>query len=414
MRKFFHIKKTDIFILSFFVVLFILIRSIYYLNSFNFVFDQVTSSTAVLDMWRNRSFTLIGPPLSFSIEGRQIFFGGISYYIQLIFLLLGKFDPFWSAYIFMLFSAIMCIPLYIGIKRLINQNAAIICVLLYCLLPFSIESTTTLWNPYFQYALLPLFIFLLSLLQKRSSPFIFFIMSVLNGVLFQLHYMHIFTILGLGIYFFAVKKLSWSYGLLYVLGLCIGITNLILFEIRHGFYNLQTILFYLSRSNQLGSHWLSLYYIQTELFFLTIIFIFFIRKFITSKIVIAFFIVLLTLSIPFITVTAQAMRYPKNWSYQDEIYAYSIIKKNLQTYKNFNIFEFYIAKGETLKYFLKKDGIFIDFNDYYHNKHLYVVYHDNSFLKDPAYEVNSFQPSEIVLIWKINNFYSLYLLKRSK
>lgn len=414
MQKFFQIKKTDIFLLLFFITLFIVIRSIYYLNSFNFVFDQVTSSTAVLDMWRNKSFTLIGPPLSFSIEGRQIFFGGISYYIQLIFLLLGRFDPFWSTYIFMLFSAFMCIPLYIGIKRLINQNAAIIGVLLYCLLPFSIESTTTFWNPYFQYALLPLFIFNLSLLKKHQSMLTFFILSILNGILFQLHYLHIFTVIGLFIYFFVIKKLSLYHLFLYVFGFLIGISNLVFFEVRHSFYNTETILFYLSRSSQLGHHWFSLYYIQTELFFVVVIFLFFIRKLISPKLITVLFIVLLTLSIPFITVTAKTMRYPKNWSYQDEIHTYSIIKKNLSAIRDFNIFEFYIAKGTTLKYFLKKDNVSINFDDYYHNKYLYIVYRDNSFFKDPAYEVNSFQPSEIVSIWKINNFYSLYLLKRSE
>lgn len=399
-------------LLLFFIILFIVLRTFYYIHAFNFVHDQVTSSTTVLEMWKNKSFPLIGPPLSFSIEGRQIFFGGVSYYIQLIFLLLGRFNPFWSTYIFMTFSGIMCIPLYIGISRLINRKSAILALLLYSMTPLSITSTTFLWNPYFQYSLLPLCVYLLYLFRKRFSLFIFLLLSVLNGILFQLHYMYVFSVIGLFLYFFVVKKYSWKYLFIYLVGFFLGALNLIVFEVRHHFYTIQTLMLYKTHPNQLIRHWFSWYYILPELFFIIIIFLYLFRKQITTKVIIIFSIILTMISIPFIIIHAQQYHYPKDWSYNDELRVYSIIKNNLNKYKDFNIFEFYTADGNTLKYFLKKDNISIQYDDYYHNKYLYVVYKNDLYLNDVAYEVHSFRPSRMVQQWKINQFYRLFLLER--
>ncbi|MDA1317346.1 MAG: hypothetical protein O3B87_04995, partial [bacterium] len=73
---------------------------------FKFVYDQVASSTVVLELWQNKDISLIGPPMSLTISSRQVFFGGVSYYLQMAFLLIGRWDPFWSTYAFMIFSSI--------------------------------------------------------------------------------------------------------------------------------------------------------------------------------------------------------------------------------------------------------------------------------------------------------------------
>ena len=163
-----YISKDTIIILSF-ISLFILTRSVYYSSLFRFIYDQIASSTVVYDLWQNKEISLLGPPMSLMIENRQIFFGGISYYIQMIFLLIGRWDPFWSTYVFMLFSSLMVAPLYVGVKKLINKNAAIFMLTVYSLMPFYIEGTTHLWNPYFQLSLMPLFIYLIALFQEKKE-----------------------------------------------------------------------------------------------------------------------------------------------------------------------------------------------------------------------------------------------------
>lgn len=409
------IKKlinNEFVLLLFFICLFIGIRTIYYQNLFVFVHDQVSSSTKVLELWQTKSLSLIGPPLSFLIEGRQIFFGGISYYIQMFFLLIGRFDPFWSTYAFMVFCGLMIVPLYFGVKKLINGKVAILTVILYSLLPFYIESTIALWNPYFKFALLPILLYLMGLFKEKKNSIIFFLISFLNGVFFQLHYMYIFTVFGFFIYYFISKKNSLKFLLIFIIGFCLGFSNLIFFELRHNFYNLQTIIFYLSKPKEITGHWFSDYYLLSESLFILLIVFNLLKKQINNYVNITILAILLVIGIPYVTTIAKTKQYPKNWYYKDELKTFGIIKNNLATIKDFNIFEFYDTKGSTQKYFLKKDNIKIDYDNYLTNKYLYVLYTNNQYMKDPSYEVNTFQPSEVVKIWTINEFYKLYLLTR--
>lgn len=387
-------------------------RSLYFRNLFVFIFDQVSSSTAVLELWRDKKISLIGPPLSFVIEGRQVFFGGISYYIQLIFLLIGKFDPFWSTYAFMIFAGIMTIPLYFGVKKLINRNAAIIVSMLYALLPFSIENTIALWNPYFLFSLLPLLVYIMGVLKEKKSILSFFLFSVLNGVLFQLHYMYLLTAIGLVVYYCVYKKLEIKYFFVFLLGFFLGFGNMALFELRHNFYNLRTLAFYFTKPKIVADHWLADYYFSSLGLFALIMILSALRKKLTVTFCVVFFIIMLVISFRYVTIDTKKRNFPPNWHYADELKVYSIIKSNLNGIKKFNIFEFYVATGTLPKYFLKRDAIQINFDDYYHNKYLYVVYKDETFPDDPAYEVNSFKPFRIVNVWKINPYYNLYLLER--
>lgn len=405
-------KVREILLVLFFVALFIFIRSLYFKNLFVFIFDQVSSSAAVLELWRAKKLSLIGPPLSFVIEGKQVFFGGISYYIQLIFLLIGRFDPFWSTYAFMVFAGLMIIPLYYGVKKLINQNTALIMVTLYSFLPFSIESTISLWNPYFLFSLLPLLVFLMGLFKEKNKAWVFFLFSVLNGILFQLHYMYILTILGLLTYYFVFKKVGVKYILVFLVGFCLGFGNMLLFELRHNFYNLQTLALYFSKPKTVAQHWLADYYFSSIFLFALLIIPYLLRKKIKPLLSLALFVILFLIAFRYVTIDTDKRNFPKDWYYQDELKIYQIIKSNLPTINDFNIFEFYVATGTLPKYFLKKDNIRINFDDYYYNKYLYVVYKDESFTEDPAYEVHSFKPFKIMNVWKINPSYNLYLLER--
>src|SRR3990167_11553891 len=110
--------KSPKIIILFFIVLFIFIRSINFSQHLNFSFDQAWGATRVFEIWKNKEFTLVGPGSSIVVKGKQILQGSINYYFYLIFLLLGNFDPIISSYLFMLFAAVMAIPLFYGMKLL--------------------------------------------------------------------------------------------------------------------------------------------------------------------------------------------------------------------------------------------------------------------------------------------------------
>lgn len=411
-KQFLHNKESII--LFGFLILFIFIRSIYYNHLFKFIYDQATSSTFVLELFQNKTFSLIGPPMSLSINDRQIFFGGLSYLIQFFFMFLGRWDPFWSTYVFMLFSSFMIFPLYYGTKRLVNKSIAYFMVIVYTLMPFYIEGTTQLWNPYFQIALVPLLIFLMGLLKDKKSFTLFLAISIMAGLIFQLHYQFIVNLVGLTIYYFFYKKLGLKYFITYLLGIALGVSNLILFEIRNEFYNTKTVFIFIQNLGKATSHQMADYYIMSVLFMGLIPLLFFFKKAINYKTNIVFFIILLIFALNYTIFSASTRNYPDGWYYKDELKTYEIIRDTYlkEGLRDFNVFQFYSATGESLKYFMKRDGLIINFNDYYNNKYLFIVYKDDLYMSDLAYEVNSFKPNKELKRWKINEKYNMYLLER--
>jgi hypothetical protein len=407
-------NKKEIVVLFGLLILFIFIRSLYYNYLFKFIYDQATSSTFVLELFQNKTFSLIGPPMSLNINDRQIFFGGLSYFIQFFFMFLGKWDPFWSTYLFMLFSSLMIFPLFYGISRFINKRAAYLMVIIYTLTPFYIEGTTQLWNPYFQIALVPLLIFLMGLYKDKKSLTLFLAISIMAGLIFQLHYQFIINLVGLTVYYFFYKKLGLKYFITYLLGIALGVSNLILFEIRNDFYNTRTVFIFIQNLGKASSHQMADYYVMSVVFMGLMPLLFFFKKAINTKTNIVFFIILSIFAMNYTIFSASTRNYPDDWYYKDELKTYEIIRDAYfkEGLRDFNVFQFYSATGESLKYFMKRDGLKINYNDYYNNKYLFVVYKNKSYLNDPAYEVNSFKPHKVINTWQINDYYNLYLLER--
>ena len=102
-----------------------------------------------------------------------------------------------------------------------------------------------------------------------------------------------------------------------------------------------------------------------------------------------------------------------NWNYLMEKKAYEIIKS--QNLKNYNIVNpIYDNLSMVIKFHLKKDGVKINYDDYYHNDYLYVISKTPNVFNNSAYELNTFVPNKLIKSWKLNEVYNLYLFKRIK
>src|SRR5581483_9215919 len=125
-------------------------------------------------MVRNHHPVLIGPRFTLEYNGRFMFFGPASYYFQTPFMLLGNFDPVISSFLFTLFAALMIIPLYIGVNNLAGKRTAELMIIIFSLLPFFINYSNFLWNPNFQFVLLPILVWLMGRLRQNSTRLNFF------------------------------------------------------------------------------------------------------------------------------------------------------------------------------------------------------------------------------------------------
>ncbi len=398
-----------------FFCIFVFIRTANFSHFFSFVYDQANFSTTALDIFRERRIQLIGPSISINYGGREIFQGGIIYYFFLFFLVLGNFDPKLSTYIFMVMSGAVIVPLYFGTKRMVGKNGARVMAMLYTLLPMYIQGTISLWNPHFQFALTPLLIYAMGVYHSSDSKGAFLVLSILAGFLLQFHYQYIVIVLALSVYYFLILRLGFKNLLLFLCGLALGFFPMILFEARNGFYNVQTIIHFLSHFRELlgSGRVVSMnvhYFLSISL--VTFIFAAYVLK---SRLTTASLCILFALLLFWSTLIFILFPYKNNvvtnWSYEDELKAYSIIRDSKLT--NFNISAFYNAKATSQKYFLKRDHIISNFDDYKSNQYLFVIYYRNEdFLKNRAYEMNTFKPSKVIQRWPLNDTYDLILAQR--
>jgi hypothetical protein len=100
-----------------------------------------------------------------------------------------------------------------------------------------------------------------------------------------------------------------------------------------------------------------------------------------------------------------------NWNYGIEMKANDIIKA--QKIDNYNIVNLgYDTIAITQKYLLINEGVKMNFDDYYHNDYLFLITNKQDYMKNPAYEINTFKPNKILKHWQLNKTYSMYLLER--
>ncbi|KKP34958.1 MAG: hypothetical protein UR23_C0033G0001 [Candidatus Roizmanbacteria bacterium GW2011_GWA2_32_13] len=259
------IFQNKYFVLSLFIIFFVVIRSLHFPESLNFSFDQGHGFTRILEMWNNKEITLVGPASSISADNKQLLQGSIIYYFTLVFALLGKFDPIVSSYIFMLFSSLGVIPLYLGMKRLANYKAAILMAVIYTFLPMFIDYTRFFFGPNFLIPLSTILIYLMGLYKTKSKNIYLFLIFVYTGILMQFHYQVAIILIALFFYYFLEpKRKHWIPAgacpqmgagmtkplLIMIGGFCVGFSPMILFELKNQFYNLHVISDYLFISSK--------------------------------------------------------------------------------------------------------------------------------------------------------------------
>jgi hypothetical protein len=417
-------SKLELGLLAILLLLFLFIRSVYYVDHLNFSGDQATHSAMAMKLWEDKKITLIGNQItSIKLGLRMIFQGPFVYYFMLLFLIPANFDPIIASYLFTIFCSLMIFPLYFGIKTLISKRSALIITIIYCFSPYYLEYTRFLWNPNSQFALIPLLLFSMARLKENKSWINMLFVSILLGLMLQLHYQFILVIFGLFIYYISIEKFNLKQISLFFLGITIGISPLILFELRNNFYNLNTIYLFITNWNdveRVASSSIPHYYLSTSFFVIVLVLYLFInvieklnkKLFIYGVFVLGIFLFTYSASINFHKPTSSFWASVANWNYQDDFKIYENIKQT-GIKKDFNIANLtYDAKSMVVKYLLRRDKYDINYDDYYGNKYLFVISKPNVYEKDPAYEVDLFKPRRLLRSWKINNFYEMYLLER--
>lgn len=208
-----------------------------------FLADQASDSTKVYKITKGH-FTLLGPITS--VGG--FFNGPIVYYLMLPFYFFLKGEPI-SGTVFQTFFQILTIPfIFLLGKRLKNETVGLIASFIFAVSPLMIDYSRAGFNahPAIFFSTLVYYVFVL--LIDKFSILKGIMLGILLGFIFQMHYLTISTILFVFLYPLIFKKdfISIKYYLSIVIGILLGLSPFLLFELRHNFLNTTLFLRYLT------------------------------------------------------------------------------------------------------------------------------------------------------------------------
>lgn len=207
------------------------------------------------------NLTLLGPTAS--VGG--FFLGPIYYYFMSSALLLANYNPVGPAVMIALFGVATVLLVYKFVKDSYGLYGAIIAALIYAISPLVIIYSRSSWNPNTVpfFSLLMLYILYLGVAKKSWK--LIFTSGVLFGILLQLHYLA--TFLGAIAFFYVLTSQFYlirkfgnasiqilkDYALI-GLGVLAGWSPFLLFELRHGFQNIQSIFRFVFASGDTGGN----------------------------------------------------------------------------------------------------------------------------------------------------------------
>ncbi len=223
----------------------LLLRFWNYEKLVNFHLDPPFFLHEVKDMVDSGKPRLIGPLVATKgIEGRFFFTGPFFYWLLAILGVVLNWNVTGITAFFTLLWVGTFALIYFWLRRRFSEDISLSAYAILSFLPIFISLSRMIWNPH----LLPFFgVLLLWFLEKRRRSLLFFFLAGLFfGLGIHVHYSAVLWILIVFYYLIndiRIKSFSFLNWILFFTGAVIAESPLLLFELRHDFYNLRTIIF---------------------------------------------------------------------------------------------------------------------------------------------------------------------------
>lgn len=215
-----------------------------------FLGDEGRDMIVMRNIFIEKHLPFLGP--SASVGG--FYLGPIYYWMAAPFLLLWHFDPVGPAYLVAILGVATVLLLYKFINEALGFWPAILVSSLYGIAPLIIRYSRSSWNPnplpFF--SLLLIYFIYLGIKKKR---YIYFLAAGVSfGIAIQLHYLAaILFLISAIIVCVNTNFKNWpKIALLAIIGFLITFSPFLIFEIRHNFPNIRTILEFTTRGTTIG------------------------------------------------------------------------------------------------------------------------------------------------------------------
>lgn len=411
--------------LSIIILIFLFLRLYHLPESLNFGSDQGATLLETYNVYQEKKLTLISAGgSSWTSSGRYIFFSSLLYYILMPVLILARWNPLSVSYFLIFLQLVSLVIIYEILDRIHQKglNAAFFAVL-FSFSPVLVNYSRFVWSPNF---LIPIaaailaFILVLRTFQKKRDLISLFL-GLLFAAGFQINYSFILVMAVSLIWIILQKRMQARHFLLMFTAFLIGISPLLLFELRHDFYNIRTLLLILTQKGKTDSAFRFNYHyilglIPYVLYFLSVI----LGKLKKISRIITFIIIMIFV----IYSAAVILPYPKSgftmvegWNYPGEKKATAVILS--QRKSKYNIVD--LLTGDTramgLRYLLTMEGSPpMSVTDYPKSEYLFIYSKDSidKILKGSLWEIDTVKPVNVVNKWYIQNGIYLYLLGKQE
>ena len=416
------ISKKDLIAVAFIFItlVFWAIRLWRFKELMTFSSDQALFLNEVWQMVDTRRISLVGSMvISKIVEGRGFFTGPLLYYLLTPLAFLTNWDVVGMTKLFMIVWWLTGVSLFFWIGRSKGWWIGLSAYLLYTVFPYLLTYNRLLWNPNFLPLLGVFFFWLLFLIRQESKLRLWLDLGLVVGLGINFHYgalVWVLIVFWFWLYGLVKKKWGWVAILLLVLGIMIGDLPWFLFELRHNFYNLRTMIFFLSYSQKPEIDLRSFAFPLTPLVFWAwgALISLFVKK---SKFL-ALFLFVLIFGIFLLMIDwsqTEGVGMPKNWNVLKQKEVAKMICKDIGNYP------FEVAatiNGDTratdLRWWLGREGCQpMGVEDYQSATILYLVAPESRPPeKETVWEIQSLRPFKIEKEVELGDKYIFYKLRR--
>lgn len=402
--------------------LFLFLRLYHLTDSLNFGTDQGLGMLETYNLYQAKKITLIAQTgVSWTVNGRYIFFGSLPYYIYMPVLIASRWNPLSISILFIFLQLVSVLFLYYVLVRFLkNTKTGNLFFFIFSVMPLMVDHSRFLWSPNLLISLSAVLISFLILIKvvKKRRDLLSLSVGFICGIGFYIH--PSFLIPGiLSLTYVIYKDRRFKTIMLNLAGFIAGISPLIIFDLRHELYNLKTAFFVLSvSSGQAGSpaYRFNFHYLLPLIPFI----IFFVSYVLTRM---NRYLVILFLSVFTVYSLAQVLPAPSNgytmvagWNWNGENKIKDIVLS--ENRKGYNIVDLLTGdtRGMAERYLLTVAGNPpLGVTDYPATDYLFVYSKDpiEKILSGKLWEIDSVRPVDIVKSWEIQNGIYLYLLARS-
>lgn len=213
-------------------------RSYQLTERFEFAHDGDLYSWVVKDIVVNHHFRLIGQLTS----APGIFIGGLFYYLLIPFFLITKMDPIGTIYFSIIIGLSTIFSLYFVMSKLFRTEVGLIAAFLYATLITTINAdrwvvptiTTNIWVIWYLYFILKI---------ARGDYRVLPLLGILIGLIWHVHIALIPTLIAVPAAIYFAKKLpNIKYVSQFFIALFVTSLPLLIFELRHGFGQTQSLI----------------------------------------------------------------------------------------------------------------------------------------------------------------------------